>query len=133
MASAQTLGGALPLEFQSQLLFQPDNALALRVLPRPPVPDGYSDEWPEPENFWQLNAHDDEVDARLLAATSERLIHLFIEVVDGTPVRNTSGVAGRPSDAVRITLRTARGMQSWNITPGAPGPLRVGSSVRGRH
>jgi len=131
LSTAQSLSVSLPREFQSQLMFLPEHALALRSLSRQPVLDGYSDDWPEPEQSLMLGTQDDEIDARILAASSGGLIHLFIEVVDGTPVRASPMSPGAPADAVRISLRTARGMQSWNVMPGAQGPIRIRASGTG--
>jgi signal transduction histidine kinase len=125
LATAQTLSGALPLEFQSQLLFVPEHALHMRSLAQAPVLDGYSDDWPEPGHGLELGSDDGELNVRVLAAGSGGLIHLFVEVVDPTPVRASPGTVASEADAVRLSLRTARGMQSWNIMPAAPGPLRI--------
>jgi len=125
LASARTLAGALPLEYQSQLLFAPERAAPLRILARPPVLDGYADEWPESQHGLDIESAGGKIQARLLAAQSGGLIHLFIEVADETPVRAAPGAESTQGDAVRLWLRNARGMQSWTISPEAPGPVRI--------
>jgi two-component system sensor histidine kinase ChvG len=131
LASAHTLSGALPLEFQSQLLFAPSRTAPLRPLARLPVLDGYSDEWPEPEESFEIRASDGATQARLLAGEFGGLIHLYLEVADDTPVRATPGVEATAGDAVRLWLRNARGLQSWTISPEAQGPVRIRTSGAG--
>lgn len=125
LSTAETLSGALPLEFQSQLLFLPEHTLPLRDFDRPPVNDGYSDEWPESGDSLLLESADGQLSVQLLAGISGGLVYLFMDVGDATPVRAEPGLATRDSDAVRLSLRTARGMQSWTIMTSAPGPLRI--------
>ena len=127
-ASAKTLSGALPSEFQSRLLFAPDRSLPLRPLGRPPVLDGYADEWPERQQGIEFISVDGALSARLLAGEAGGLIHLYIEVVDPTPLRASPGIVATEGDSVRLWLRTVRGMQSWAISPEAPGPVRIRSS-----
>lgn len=128
LASARTLSGALPSEFQSRLLFAPERALPLRPLGQPPVLDGYADEWPEPQQVMEFASADGALKARLLAAQAGGLIHLFIEADDSTPLRAAPGIVATQGDGVRLWLRNARGMQSWAISPEAPGPVRIRSS-----
>lgn len=128
LASAQTLAAALPSEFRSRLLFRPENAMPLRRLEHAPVLDGYADEWPEPQHGFEIIGAAGRAGARLLAGEAESLIHLLMAVNDRTAVRADPGVPARAGDAVRIWLRNARGMQSWTISPEAPGPLRIRSS-----
>ena len=131
LATAETLSSALPLQFRSQLMFLPEHTLPLRRLPRTPVLDGYPDDWPQADQFLSLGFDTDQPVARVLAASDSGLIHLLIEVVDETPVRTSPENPSSQADSVRISLRTPRGIQSWNITPGAPGPLRIASSGPG--
>lgn len=128
LASARTLGGALPSEFQSRLLFLPERSTPLRVLGQAPVLDGYADEWPEPQHGLELAPGDPAIGGRLLAGQADGLVHLFIEVTDPTPVRAVPGGAATEGDAVRLWLRNVRGMQAWTISPEAPGPLRIRGS-----
>lgn len=128
LASARTLGSALPLEFQSRLLFAPERMALLRPLGHTPVLDGYADEWPEPGVGLDFESGDRALGARVLAGQFGGLIHLLIEVRDGTPVFASPGPSGTPGDTVRLWLRTARGMQSWSVSPEAPGPVRARSS-----
>ena len=65
---------------------------------------------------------------RLAAAQANRLVHLFLQVADSSPVQGAGGNAASAGDSVRIWLRSARGIQSWTISPEAPGPFRIRSS-----
>lgn len=129
LAAARTLANALPLEFQSQLLFAPDLPLPLRRLAHAPILDGYADEWPEPQHGIEFASADGRLEVRLLAAEADRLVQLFIEVADATPVRASPGLAEAGADAVHLSLRTARGMHTWTVSPEAPGPIRMFSSA----
>ncbi len=127
LSSARTLAGALPLEFQGRLMFAPELSAPLRPLPQAPVLDGYVDEWPEAGQGLEFSSDDGEVRARLLAGRAGGLVQLFLTVSDGTPVRTIPGAAEARGDTVHLMVRTARGMQSWTISPEAPGPVRVRS------
>lgn len=128
LASAQTMSGALPLEFQSQLLFAPERAARLRRLEQSPVLDGYADEWPEPQHGLAFTSASGGLEAHVLAAQSDGLVYLFIDVRDASPVRSSPGVVATQGDTVRLWSRSARGLQSWVISPEAPGPVRARSS-----
>jgi hypothetical protein len=128
LATAQTLAGALPLEFQSQLLYAPKLKAPLRPLVQTLVLDGYSEEWAEPQHCLLVESEDGVLRARVLAAESGGLVHLFIVVNDETPIRATPGFDASEGDTVRLWLRNARGMQSWAISPEAPGPVRIKAS-----
>ena len=102
LATAQTLSSALPLEFQSQLLFTPAHALPLRTLLQSPVLDGYPDEWPQSQHGLELASEDGALRARVLAARSGGLIHLFLRVEDSTPIHAAAGIAATEGDSVRL-------------------------------
>lgn len=128
LASARTIGGALPREFQSQLLFAPERAARLRPLARAPVLDGYPEEWPEPGHGLALEATAGGLTADLLAGQFEGLVHLYVAVSDASPVRSSPGAEATQGDTVRLWVRSARGLQSWTISPEAPGPVRIRAS-----
>ena len=69
LASARTLAGALPLEFQSRLLFAPDLYLPLREFDRPPILDGYADDWPDSEEGLDFQSSDGQLQVSLLAGS----------------------------------------------------------------
>ncbi|MDX1556354.1 MAG: hypothetical protein R3212_10035, partial [Xanthomonadales bacterium] len=127
LASANILAATLPMEFQGRLRFAPELATPLRPLPQAPVLDGYADEWPEPGQGLEFASADDMVSARLLVGKAGGLIQLYFQVSDGTPVRAVPGLSGSGGDAIHLWLRTARGMQSWTVSPEAPGPIRIRS------
>ncbi len=67
LASARTVAGALPLEYQSRLLFLPELYVPLRTLQRQPALDGYSDDWPGAGQGLEFDSGDDALVVSVLA------------------------------------------------------------------
>ena len=129
LASARTLAGALPLEFQSRLLFAPDLYLPLREFERPPILDGYADDWPDASEGLDFQSPGGELKVSLLAGSFEGQLFLMFDVQGRTPQRALPGI-GR-ADGIQLFSRNPRGLFSFSIRPEAPGPLQLHSEVAG--
>jgi signal transduction histidine kinase len=135
LASARIVAGAMPLEFQTRLLFAPDHYVLLRELDRQPSLDGYADDWPDPEQGLEFRPDAGAIAIRLLAGSlAGRLYLLFdVEAVDsgGRPGLAPSAGAAARVRAAGITLftRSPRGLHRFTIRPGAPGPLQLRSET----
>jgi dedicated sortase system histidine kinase len=134
LASARMAAVAIPLEFQTRLLFAPDRYTRLRSLPRPPSLDGYPDDWIAADQGLEFRPTDADGRAgprlRLLAgAQGGRLFLLFeVETEAGVGARGADGsgtAAG--AESVTLVIRNPRGLQRFRIHPGAPGPLQLRS------
>jgi two-component system sensor histidine kinase ChvG len=123
LASARTISGALPLEFQSRLLFMPDLRLPLRPLGRAPVPDGYTDDWPDAEHGLVFESADGSLAAKLLAGAHGGRLYLLFDVAD----RDLQHAAPAAADGITLLLRSPRGLSRFTIEPEAPGPLELHS------
>jgi len=129
LASARTLAGALPLEFQSRLLFAPDLYLPLREFERPPILDGYADDWPDASEGLDFQSLDGELQVSLLAGSFDGQLYLMFDVHGRTPQHALPG-AGQ-ADGIQLFSRNPRGLFSFSIRPEAPGPLQLHSEVAG--
>jgi two-component system sensor histidine kinase ChvG len=129
LASARTLAGALPLEFQSRLLFAPDLYLPLREFERPPILDGYSDDWPDASEGLDFQSRDGELQVSLLAGSFDGQLYLMFDVHGRAPQHALPG-AGQ-ADGIQLFSRNPRGLFSFSIRPEAPGPLQLHSEVAG--
>ena len=128
LGSARMAAGAIPLEFQTRLLFAPDRYTRLRSLPRPPSLDGYPDDWVASDQGLEFGPANPvpgrpaDPRVRLLAGSHGGRLFLLLEV---------TGVGGRSSNAeaesVTLVTRNPRGLQRFHIRPGAPGPLQLRS------
>ena len=132
LGAARMAAGALPLEFQTRLLFAPDLATRLRALPRPPSLDGYGDDWP---GDWpgdrpgagqalEFRSADGALTAGLLAGAHGGRLFLLLDV---RGAGSSSGSSGGGS--VTLLTRNPRGLQRFHIAPGAPGPLQLRSET----
>lgn len=124
LGAARMAAAAIPLEFQTRLMFMPSHYARLRALPRAPSLDGYADDWPAAEEGLEFRSADGALAVRLLAGAHGGRLYLLFEVTDSTGGRPGSG-----SDADRISLltRNPRGLQRYHVSPGAPGPLQLRS------
>ena len=125
LATARTLAGALPLEYQSKMLFAPDLYLVLRELKRPPILDGYSDDWPGSSHGQEFRSSDGELTVNVLAGSYRQQLYLLFDVHDLSPAHTLMNPVGNPSDGIQLLLRNPRGMFSFGIRPKAPGPLQL--------
>ena len=125
LATARTLAGALPLEYQSKMLFAPDLYLVLRELKRPPILDGYSDDWPGSSHGQEFRSSDGELTVNVLAGSYREQLYLLFDVHDLSPAHTLMNPVGNPSDGIQLLLRNPRGMFSFGIRPKAPGPLQL--------
>jgi len=130
LASARTLAGAMPLEYQSRLVFAPDQYLVVRDLRRPPNLDGYADDWPGPRHGLEFHSEDGELGVTVLAGSYQNQLYLLFDVHDMTPAylrtypdENQAGES--QADGIQLLLRNPRGLLSFGIWPEAPGPLRL--------
>ena len=130
LASARTLAVAMPLEYQSRLVFTPDLNLVVRDLKRPPNLDGYTDDWPGPGHGLEFRSTDGELTVNVLAGGFREQLYLLFDVHDLTPAyARTYSIAGRAgesqADGIQLLLRNPRGLLSFGVWPEAPGPLRL--------
>jgi dedicated sortase system histidine kinase len=123
LASARSLAGSLPLEFQSRLLFTPDLNLLLREFERPPNLDGYADDWRDSGEGLEFHSQDGNLKTTLLAGSFEGQLYLLLSVNDQTPMHALPGAT--EADGVHLLARNPRGLFSFSIKPEAPGPLRL--------
>jgi signal transduction histidine kinase len=131
LASARSLAGSLPMEFQSQLLFAPDLYLPLREFERAPILDGYNDDWPAANEALTFSSEDGVLQASLLAGAHENQLYLLLEVNDRTPEHTVPGAGSGQADGVQLLARNPRGLLSFSIKPEAPGPLKLYSEAEG--
>ena len=131
LASARSLAGSLPLEFQSRLVFAPDLYLPLREFDRAPNLDGYADDWPAANEGLEFHSADGELKVSLLAGSFNDQLYLLLEVNDQTPQHTIPGPGAGQADGVQLLTRNPRGLFSFSIRPEAPGPLQLHSEAEG--
>ena len=129
LASARTVAGTLPLEFQSRLVFAPDLYLPLREFDHAPILDGYLDDWPDAGAGLEFGSDDGELHVNLLAGRYDGQIYLMFDVNDRTPGHASPGSG--PADGIQLLSRNPRGLFSFSIRPEAPGPLQLHSEAEG--
>ncbi len=125
LASARTLAGAMPLEYQSRLVFTPDQYLVIRDLQRPPNLDGYADDWPGPGHGLEFRSADGELTVSVLAGSYRDQLYLLFDVHDPTPAYKQTYTNESHADGIQLLLRNPRSLLSFGIWPEAPGPLRL--------
>jgi two-component system sensor histidine kinase ChvG len=125
LASARTLAVAMPLEYQSRLVFAPDQYLVIRDLQRPPNLDGYADDWPGPGHGLEFRSADGELTVNVLAGSYQDQLYLLFDVHDLTPAYTRTYTDASQADGIQLLLRNPRGLLSFGIWPEAPGPLRL--------
>lgn len=122
--SARLVAGALPLEFQTELLFAPPVRLGLRDLEAAPVLDGFTDEWPDPEHPLVFRSPDGRQELGLLAGAEGGRLYLAADL------RGAAGAAASPGgQGLTLVLRTPRGIARYHVRPEAPGPLYLRSDT----
>jgi signal transduction histidine kinase len=126
LASARTIAGALPMEFRSRLLFLPELHVPVRALPAQPALDGYSNDWPNAGQGLEFESDDGELSASLLAGEHGGRLFIFFDIDDSSRNRD-SGAAPGAADGIQLLARSPRGLFSFTISPGAPGPLKLHS------
>ncbi|KAA9130825.1 HAMP domain-containing protein [Marinihelvus fidelis] len=136
LATARTVAQALPPEFRGELVFGRERVLPLREFDRPPIIDGYLDDWLEPGSTTNFTSADGNLRLRVLGGRYAGQLFLFCRVEDSTPVRaappsRQGGAGPHHSDAVELALRSARGLNTWSLRTAAPGPLLVTSQDPG--
>lgn len=137
LGAARMTAGTLPLEFQTRLLFAPDLSTRLRALPRPPSLDGYGDDW---SGGWpadggqglEFRSADGALTVSLLAGAHGGRLCLLLDVRSagqsvGQSVGRSAGASA--SGSVTLLTRDPRGMQRFQISPGAPGPVQLRSET----
>jgi signal transduction histidine kinase len=120
LASARTMVGAIPVGFQTELLFLPERFLSLQPLDRQPVLDGYSDDWPFPREGLEFHSEDGGLAVRVLAGSHRGGLYLLLEVSQDAADADSGG-------RIRLAARDPRGLFSYTIEPRAPGPLQLRS------
>ncbi len=125
LASARTLAAAMPLEYQSRLVYAPDLYLVVRDLQRPPNLDGYADDWPGPGHGLEFRSADGELTVNVLAGSYRDQWYLLFDVHDLTPAYRRAYTDENQADGIQLLLRNPRGFLSFGIWPEAPGPLRL--------
>ena len=125
LTSAHSLSGALPLEYQSRLVFSPDLYLPLRDFEQAPILDGYSDDWPAAEEGLEFQSADEELKVSLLAGSYQDRLYLLFSVNDRTPFHIVPGNSPSQADGIHLFSRNPRGLFSFSIRPEAPGPLQL--------
>ncbi len=129
LASARTLAGAMPVGFQTRLLYSPSLYVPLRDLGRRPDLDGYTDDWPHAGEGLEFSSDDGELTVSLLAGSHQDHLYLVFDVSD-TSIRHASPeMNGAPeyADRIEVMTRNPRGLFSFTIDPEAPGPLQLHS------
>lgn len=120
LSAARTVAGSLPFDVQGRLLFAPERYVVLRDLERAPDLDGYTDDWPSPDQAYAWTPAAPAVAGAptlaLLAGRAERGTFLVIDV-------RGAGVAA----GFDLAVRSPRGLQRFPIRPEAPGPLQLHS------
>ncbi len=129
LASARTLAGAMPVGFQTRLLYSPSLYVPLRDLGRRPDLDGYTDDWPHAEEGLKFSSDDGELTVSLLAGSHQDHLYLVFDVSDTSSQHALPEINGAPehTDRIEVMTRNPRGLFSFTIDPEAPGPLQLHS------
>jgi signal transduction histidine kinase len=129
LASARTLAGALPMQYQTRLLFAPELQARLRELGSLPVLDGYADEWPDAGQGLEFVSGDSGLRVSFLSGDHDgRLFLLFdVEVAGAGPSIPTPSSSPLQAGGITLLVRSPRGLFSFTLNPQAPGPLQVPS------
>ena len=85
LGSARTMVAALPLDYQTRLLFLPDRFAPLRSLAQAPALDGYTDDWPDAGQGLLFESADGTAAATLLAGEHDGRLYLCFDVRRVTP------------------------------------------------
>jgi signal transduction histidine kinase len=129
LASARLVASALPLEFRTRLSFAPDVYVPVRGLRIPPSLDGYDDDWLQAGQGMEFRTEDGAVSVSVLAGRHAERLYLLIglhrDTAPGTPGRPARGAA----EELTLLVRNPRGLLSYHISPGAPGPLQLRSET----
>jgi len=127
LASARTMAGALPLGYQTRLLYLPELHMPLREFHRQPVLDGYADDWPDAEQGLEFRSEDGGLLVTVLAGHYGDGLYLLFDVRDeGVDSASPVGPATRgAADGITLLARNPRGLFSFTIKPEAPGPLQL--------
>jgi len=129
LSSARTLAGALPVGYQTRLLYLPERFVPLRTFARQPVLDGYSDDWPGAGQGLEFSSGDGALQVSLLAGSFEDRLYLLFEV-SSEASRLASPDSFRATDTAEgivLLARNPRGLFSFTIKPEAPGPIQLRS------
>jgi dedicated sortase system histidine kinase len=125
LASARTVARALPMEFQTRLLFAPDLRLPLRPFDRQPMLDGYVDDWIDAGQGRRFVSDDGALSVDLLAGSHQGRLYLVFDVADRHPLHASPGAEA--VDGITLLLRNPRGLSRFTIAAEAPGPLQLHS------
>jgi signal transduction histidine kinase len=124
LGSARTMVAALPLDYQTRLLFLPDRFAPLRSLAQAPALDGYTDDWPDAGQGLLFESADGTAAVTLLAGEHDGRLYLCFDV-------RRAGASTEPgrlqADRMTLMVRNPRGLFSFTIEPEAPGPLQLRS------
>lgn len=120
LGAAHTMASVIPVRFQTELMFLPEQYLPLRRLERAPTLDGYDDDWPGEAQGKLFESPSDGLALRLVAGSHGGRLHLLLNVASEADARVR----------IRLMARDPRGLYSYTIAPEAPGPLQL-SSERG--
>ncbi len=125
LSAARTLAVSIPLEYQSRLVFAPDQYLLIRDLNARPNLDGHMEDWPEPDHGLEFRSSDGELIVKVLAGSYLDSLFLLFDVQDTTATYSRSNADQNRADGIQLLLRNPRGLLSFGIWPEAPGPLRL--------
>ncbi len=127
LASARTVAGALPLEYQNRLLFLPELYVPLRTLQRQPALDGYRDDWPGAGQGLEFDSGDDALSVSVLAGDHSGRLFILFDIIrkDGGANSSASLQEGSGSASMTLLVRSPRGLFTFTINPGAPGPIQL--------
>jgi two-component system sensor histidine kinase ChvG len=127
LASARTVAGALPLEYQNRLLFLPELYVPLRTLQRQPALDGYRDDWPGAGQGLEFDSGDDALSVSVLAGDHSGRLFILFDIIrkDGGTTSSASLQEGSGSASMTLLVRSPRGLFTFTINPGAPGPIQL--------
>lgn len=125
-AAARTISGALPVGFQTRLMFLPKRFVPLVPLTREPVLDGYGWDWPEAAEGQLFESADGQLGVKLFAGDYNGRLYLLLNV------HGAQREAGRvPRGHVALVARDPRGLYRFTVQPEAPGPLQLNSDLTG--